>query len=99
MMEIIKSFGKHKYEDRLCFITTLKICTRTLTSYTTAPITPKHLRGMKKNIRLLASGRRFPHEVLGCKNKIVSIVNRASALWRIYDFRINNCSKTSQGPS
>lgn len=72
-MEVTKSFGKHKHFDRLTFITVVKSDRRSITSYTAAPITPKHLRQLKRNVRSLVGSGLFPHEhkmfqCNGCKN-------------------------------
>lgn len=71
-MLVTKTFGKHPYFDRLTFMTSVKVCRRTITSYTSAPLTAKQLRQLKRNTRNLVASGMFPHEhkmfkCTGCK--------------------------------
>lgn len=54
-MKIKKSFEKHPYYSRLTFITSVSINKRTISSYTSAPLTKRQLRQLKRNARNLVN--------------------------------------------
>lgn len=71
-MLIVSGFGLHKHQVGYTFMTSIHYGRRTITSYTAAPITPKRLRQLKRNVRSLVGSGLFPHEhkmfqCSGCK--------------------------------
>lgn len=52
-MQTIKSYGPHPYQDRLTFVTHVRFKTNRIQAYTPAKMTPKQVRVLQKEVRLM----------------------------------------------